>query len=142
MPTFERKVMCDECPFRAKALPGWLGPHSIADIEKVVQSDESFICHEEIEEMTVRGFTDAEILAEGQHCVGMLRYRNNMCKRSRDPEVSAVQTELQSVPDEPVIPMMKFREHHEKTISKEGVVMKPVKSGGIVKHKKPKRKSD
>jgi hypothetical protein len=113
MATFERKVMCDECPFRKASLRGWLGPHSIADIERVVQSDEPFICHEEIEEMAVRGYSDEEIIDEGQHCVGMLRYRNNMCKRSRDPEVSKVQVELRDIPDEDVISAGKFREHHD-----------------------------
>jgi hypothetical protein len=32
MATFERKVMCNECPFHANALKGWLGPHSVDDI--------------------------------------------------------------------------------------------------------------
>jgi len=114
MPTFERKVMCDECPFRKAALPGWLGPHSIEDIEKVVHSEEPFICHEEIEELSVRGLESEEIEQEGQHCVGMLRYRNAMCKRSRDEETAQAQMELKTVPDQDLIPPRKFREHHEK----------------------------
>jgi hypothetical protein len=116
MPTFDRKVMCDECPFRKAALPGWIGPHSIEDIEKVVHSEEPFICHESIEEMMVRGYEGEEIEEHGQHCVGMLRYRNAMCKRSRDPETAQAQLDLKSVPDEPMIPATKFREHHEKPL--------------------------
>lgn len=116
MPTFERKVMCEECPFRKKALPGWLGPHSIETIEKVVQSDEPFICHMSIAEAIESGMEDGDeqIEEEGQHCVGMLRYRNAMCKKSRDPQVARVQNELREIPDVPVIEARKFREHHEK----------------------------
>jgi len=113
MSTFERKVMCDECPFRANSLKGWLGPHSIKDIKKIVQSDAIFICHEEIEEMNFRGFRDKEIIEKGQHCIGILRYRNSVCKRSRDKETSQVQDDLKTVPDQDVIPPNKLLEHHD-----------------------------
>ena len=145
MPTFERKTMCDECPFRKKSLPGWLGPHSIDDIEKVVQSDEPFICHKSIAEMIESGIPegDPQLEEEGEHCVGMLRYRNAMCKRSRDPETAQAQTEIRSVDDVPVIEARKFREHHEKLPSlQEGIVMKPIRKDGFVKHKPRKPKKD
>lgn len=140
MPKFERKVMCGECPFRKKAPAGWLGPHSIEDIEMVVHSEEPFICHESIEEMMGRGYEGEQIEEHGQHCVGMLRYRNSMCKLSRDPQTAQAQTELRTVPDQALIPPRKFREHHEKTpIISEGIVMKPVGEPFPVKHK---RKTD
>mgnify|MGYP003476492723 CR=1 FL=1 len=88
-------------------------PKALEDIEKVVHSEEPFICHESIEEMMVRGHDGKEIEEHGQHCVGILRYRNNVCKRSRDPEISQVQTELKSIPDQSVIPGNQFRKHHE-----------------------------
>lgn len=114
MPTYQRKVMCDECPFRSKALPGWLGPHTIQDMEKIIHSEQPFICHKSIDEMIEDG-QEEHIHDEGQHCVGILRYRNAVCKLGRDPEVFQVQKELKNVPDQPVIESMKFREHHEKS---------------------------
>lgn len=149
MPNFERKVMCDECPFRKKALRGWLGPHSIEDIEKVVHSEEPFICHKSIAEMIHEGIPegDPQLEVQGQHCVGMLRYRTAVCKLSRDPEVYQVQQELKTVLDQSLIAPFKFREHHEKLPFEEkaveGIMIRPVdKTVFPVKHKPVSRKSD
>ena len=112
MPTFERKKMCSECPFRQKSIKGWLGPWTAEEVEKMVRHDGVFICHTEISEMMEEGYSEDEIQETGQHCVGMLRYRNTTCKLSADPETYAAQIELRQIEDEKLIPPHKFVEHH------------------------------
>ncbi len=117
MPVYNRKKMCAECPFSAKSIPGWLGPWSIEDFENFLKFDGTFICHMDVERL--HGEEDAEdhvfdeeVEKLGQHCVGMLRYMNSMCKLSRDPEKAAAQNVIRETPDKPVIQVPNFREHH------------------------------
>lgn len=113
MPTFERKTMCSECPFRQKAPAGWLGPYTIKDIEEMIQYDQGLVCHVSVKELSDEGLDETEIEEAGQHCVGMLRYMSNMCRLSRDPATIQAQRALKEVKDQAVIPPWKFREHHE-----------------------------
>ena len=113
MPVYERKKMCDDCPFRAKSLQGWLGPYTVDDFEKIIHSETGMICHTAIDDMKVKGYEDDEIEEYGQHCIGMFRYRNNVCKTSRDSVIEAYQDSLKKVKDEPVIGAFEFRKHHE-----------------------------
>jgi hypothetical protein len=124
MPTYKRTKMCSECPFRANAPRGWLGPLAVDDLEDAVHGPRIagtnlhygdigvLICHKEIDKLKRRGRNPSQIAAEGQQCVGMLRYANACLKDSRVREVSDFQTKLLDVPDQPVIPAGKLREHH------------------------------
>jgi hypothetical protein len=114
MATCERKVMCAECPFRRNAAPGWLGPWTPKQINQIAESDEDFICHKSVEALAAEGLSDIEIDTFGQHCVGMLRYRNTLAKLSRDPQVARWQRELREVPDQPVLAARTFMSHHER----------------------------
>lgn len=120
MPIYERCQMCAECPFRANAPSGWLGPWSIGDVEEMLQGDSTFICHTEVAEMKGdnEDIEDDIIAEEGQHCVGFLRYMSSLCKLSRDPDKAAAQRELKTVPDLAVIPAWQFRKHHEQMLAK------------------------
>lgn len=113
MPIFKRTKMCAECPFRKKAPPGWLGPWTVDEIEEFLRFDGDFICHVEVKKLQSKGMTPPEIEINGQHCVGMLRYMNGSCKRSRGPEKYQAQKKLEKIEDQPVIEPWKFREHHE-----------------------------
>jgi hypothetical protein len=119
MPTYKRKTMCDECPFRANAMRGWLGPLTVDDLEKTVHGPipgigdlGDMICHPEIKRLADRGLDQDEILEQGQMCVGMIRYANSVCKSARRPEMQAFQEAVSKVPDQPLIPPFKLREHH------------------------------
>jgi hypothetical protein len=128
MPVYERTKMCAECPFRAKAIKGWLGPLTIDDLEQSVHGVKiggafvgdlgEIVCHMEIDrmqdEMNEQGepIDDDRIAEEGQQCVGMIRYANSLCKRSRVREVRDFQATVKATPDEPTIPPFKLREHH------------------------------
>lgn len=113
MASFNRTKMCAECPFRKKAPAGWLGPWTIAEMEEFYQFDGDFICHVEVKQLQDNGLSEEEIDEQGEHCVGMLRYMNGSCKRSRDPEKFAAQKGLEKIKDQPVIEPWKFRQHHE-----------------------------
>lgn len=113
MPTYKRRVMCAECPFRANAIKGWLGPSTPEQVNAATRSEEPYICHVSMNALVAKGEDSPEELEElGQHCVGMARYRSSICKSSRDPEAFAFQQAVKTVPDKPVIPANKFLEHH------------------------------
>ena len=114
MPSYRRKKMCKECPFRASAPSGWLGPWTIDEIEQIVQFDVNLICHVAVANKQKRGLSNHEIGETGQHCVGMLRYMNSMCKLSRDPDKMNAQQKVRTVDDIPVIAPNGFRNHHMK----------------------------
>lgn len=112
MANYRSTKMCDQCPFRLASPRGWLGPWTVDQLEAVVHSEAEFICHKSIDVLHSKNRTDDEILARGKHCVGMLRYRNAVLKQSRDPKQAAAQDALRQIPDQPVIPAFKLREHH------------------------------
>lgn len=114
MTTFNRMVMCAECPFREQAAPGWLGPWTIEEFEEFINSDNDLLCHVDYGQRKEAGQPQAKIEAEGQHCIGILRYRSSMCKLSRHADIAAIQTRLRSIKDQPLIPPWKFREHHDR----------------------------
>jgi hypothetical protein len=117
MPQYTQKKMCSECPFRACAIPGWLGPHTPEHFHQMIHTTESlFICHTHVDKMVDAGLTEEEQEESGQHCVGMLRYMNSVIRTSRDPERSKRQIELKKIPDQPLIAPFKFREYHENSI--------------------------
>ncbi len=116
MTVFKRNKTCNECPFRADALPGWLGPLTIDEIETMVREDHDLVCHMDINRLMKKGLNEDQIAITGQHCVGLLRYMNSVCKLSRDPEKSAAQKLIRTIPDRPMIAAFKFREHHEQSL--------------------------
>lgn len=124
MPTYKRKTMCHECPFRACAPRGWLGPMTVDDLESTIHGPEMapgvhvgdlgvMICHVSIDELRRQGVTDdAETEEKGQYCVGAARYANSVLKSAHNHELHAFQQALKSVPDQPLITPFKLREYH------------------------------
>lgn len=37
--------LCKECPFSKQALKGWLGPHTVDEIHKMMSDEYPFTCH-------------------------------------------------------------------------------------------------
>lgn len=118
MPSYARNKMCGECPFRADAAPGWLGPWSAEEIEEIVLTDQNFICHTDIDRMKEDGIDIDDPLEKdiamdlGQHCVGAMRYMNQHFKLSRDKKKAEAQQRLKAQQDQDVIPARKFVEYH------------------------------
>lgn len=164
MPVYERLKMCKECPFRANAPPGWLGPLTVDDLLQTVHGPYipgtkvhvgdigHMICHVDIARLAAKGLDDDQILEQGQQCVGAIRYANSACKDARDPEVLDFQERVAATPDQPVIPARMLREYHEsgalhmakaakKPAKKKTAKKKPTKKGmdrGVSHPKKAK----
>lgn len=118
MTQYTQTRMCSECPFRANAIPGWLGPHTVEHFHQMIHTTEThFICHVDVDRMVREGFTEKEQEEHGQHCVGMLRYMNTVIRYSRDPERAQRQDELKAFEDQPLIPPFKFAEYHKVSIT-------------------------
>jgi hypothetical protein len=127
MPVFKRKKMCDECPFRADAVRGWLGPLTVDDLMKFVHGPTEIvpgsyvgdvgelICHKDIARLQDAGAEGEEISERGNMCVGMIRYTNSVMKEARDPDVRAFQHACKKVKDDPVIPQFRLKEYHTLT---------------------------
>lgn len=117
--------MCHECPFRAAAPPGWLGPLTIDDLEDACHGPKipgteyrsgdvgTLICHVDVSQRMARDQDEDEIELMGQQCVGMIRYVNGCLKRAHDPEVATFQDRLEEIEDKPVIAPRQLRAHHE-----------------------------
>ena len=114
MTAFTQSKMCKECPFRAKAPAGWLGPWEVEQIHMLIHTtEEHFICHTSIDRMKEKGKSDGEIQDKGQHCVGMLRYMNTVFRQSRDPDRYKAQLRLSKIDDQALIPPFQFRQYHQ-----------------------------
>lgn len=112
MPTYKRQTMCDECPFRATAPAGWLGPYTVQQMHDIVHKEGDLICHKDVARLAKKGASKRKVEVAGQHCVGMLRYRSSVCKRGHDATQLAAQDALEVVPDQPTIPPFQFDNYH------------------------------
>lgn len=127
MPVYKRTKMCAECPFRADAPRGWLGPLTVEDLMKTVHGPTKIgsgyvgdvgdlVCHMDLAHLP-KELTPEQIIEQGQMCVGMVRYTNSVFKRSRRPELEAFQDLLETVKDVPTIPRWKLEEYHTLTMA-------------------------
>jgi hypothetical protein len=112
MPKYNQKKMCSDCPFRKKSIKGWLGPWTAEELQNMIHGENTFICHQEINDMS-ETYSKEEIEEDGEHCVGFLRYRNQVCKRSRDQNQLARQDELKEIDDQEVLGAFQLVDHHK-----------------------------
>lgn len=98
-----RDTPCTECPWRRISAPGWLGPYTAEQWFRLAHSDEPIACH-----LTI--VTDGEWEDGTMQCAGAARYRANVAKQPRDPQVASGPVDRDTVfarPDE-------FLAHHTK----------------------------
>lgn len=89
---FDKTTPCNECPFRKKSIPGWLGGGGPEDFVGDTMNDALMPCH------TDKGFIKARDLPHTeeqfakalqsdkvQHCAGARIFFKNQCKQSRNP---------------------------------------------------------
>lgn len=104
--------MCEQCPFRADAPRGWLGPHSPAQLNKIIHGETPFACH--VDRQRFLDDVEVDVVVAGvEHCVGIMRYRDSVCKRPRDRDAALRQDLVADLPDDPIIPPFQFVAHHE-----------------------------
>ena len=93
---------CNDCPWRRKALPGWLGPFYAEQWVALAHSEEPIACHQTIEvedDWTQPGL---------RQCAGAATYRSNVAKRPRNPQVALRPVDRDRVFSGP----SEFTEHH------------------------------
>jgi len=102
LPTVKHKTPCNECPFRRKAAPGWLGGGTVESWHaNLVFGDTAFICH------------TGERKGKRYFCAGsMIHYRNQL-KTPRDPEFAAMVLKYSKDVEHVFQWPHEFKQHHE-----------------------------
>lgn len=85
---------CSDCPWRRKAIKGWLGSLSPEDWIQAAHGEAYVDCHTRI----------------GVQCAGAATYRANLCKRPRNPCILRLPPDRKAVFANPA----EFLEHHKR----------------------------
>ena len=88
----QHRKPCEDCPFRRKSIPGWLGGYSPDQFLQMAHGETKYNCHS----------------VGNQQCAGMAIYRANICKIPRDKTILVLpkNKDVFSWPTE-------FKEHHK-----------------------------
>lgn len=104
---------CNECPFRRKSAPGWLGPWEPEQLLAALDY-EPFPCHQTIQDVGL-SFEDENL----QSCAGAAIFFNNSIKMSRQRGMAEHQKLLKEIPDEVKQSVFtrphEFIEHHTRS---------------------------
>lgn len=77
------KKPCNQCPFRKKSLPGWLGDASPEQFMATVMQDHEMPCHSTVDYSDPR-WRRSLSTKKVSYCKGSLIFFANICKLSRD----------------------------------------------------------
>lgn len=90
--------VCNDCPFRRKSMPGWLGHSSPEGFIDCIQRDEPLPCHQTID------YDDEHWLAKwmqqrdtGKMCAGSLVFMANKLQRSHTPGFPTMEKDTTNV---------------------------------------------
>lgn len=102
---------CRECPFRRKALKGWLGPDSPREVWAKVHSDSpaGYPCHMDVAKASDEDLTDPDSV---EQCVGALVHAKKTCKQYSDKWRQAASDALAAIVPAKGILGIEFMEHH------------------------------
>ncbi len=89
----ELKKPCNQCPFRLKAVAGWLGPWRPEEIVEHLPYGE-FPCH-----CTIKGPNMASDDPRLKSCAGAAMFLNNQMQLSRAPNLMMHQQLLRDLPE-------------------------------------------
>lgn len=107
---YDLKKPCNECPFRKKSLPGWLGPWKPREILQSIAVN-PFPCHRTIRHNEQR-YEDDTL----QSCAGMALFLNNNLEKSRDTSNAihqwAVRNADTSIKNSVFLNTLEFMDHH------------------------------
>lgn len=113
---------CNECPFRRKSLPGYVGGHT--DASEIIDYGHEgirFPCHMAVTSLTEE-FKDDEGMdeedafnratEEAPVCAGSIAFMNNSAKMSQDPKLKALQDQIGKRADVFNWPQEMMKHHH------------------------------
>ena len=78
------KAPCSDCPFRRKAMPGWLGAANPQSFITAISMEQPLPCHQTIDYTNPDWKVQWEAQKVGNICAGALIMSANMCKLPRD----------------------------------------------------------
>lgn len=100
---------CNECPFRRKSLPGWLGSNDPKSFAILANRDGHFPCHK----------TMGKGRAKELQCAGRAILYANQCKVARDNSVPRLPPDRENVLGN----IFEFAKHHEIELTMEEIVL-------------------
>lgn len=102
----QHTVPCHDCPFKADAVPGWLGGYTPAEYTRLALGDEDINCH-----------ALALVRGEPLKCAGHSIFRANVCKMPR-PMPGVKRLTLKA--DKKNVLGFNFKTYHEQKLEKCG----------------------
>lgn len=112
------KKVCNQCPFKNNSIKGWLGSHTIQDIQLSLQFELLYSCHKQ---RTNNEELNKKLVEEGKHkiCRGFLISASKSCKLfGQNPftgsELKRLQNELEisKEENETILNKWEFQKHH------------------------------
>lgn len=91
------KQPCSDCPFRRKAMPGWLGAGSPESFLDCMQRDEPLPCHQTIDYDDPRWLEKWSAQEDGSICAGALIFMANKMQRPRSREFPTMPSDKDAV---------------------------------------------
>lgn len=88
---------CSDCPFRRKAMAGWLGAGSPESFIDCINRDDILPCHQTIDYTDPAWKEKWVAQTSGNACAGALIMTANMCKRPRDPTFPKMESDEATV---------------------------------------------
>ncbi len=105
----QHKKACKECPWRKKALQGWLGSNTPQEWLEMAHGESKVSCHTLGNKLLTPESRDRyEGNKEEPQCAGMAIYRRNMCKIPKDKELLVLPADRETIFSNP----MEFLKHH------------------------------
>lgn len=114
------KKICNACPFSNSSLNGWLGSHTIEEIQDCMSREGLFSCHKTRGEDAMKNL---EMIISGEQpiCRGYIISSIISCKQfgsniNYGDELLRLQKENPPTPEEreKIMPIWEFKEHHSK----------------------------
>lgn len=91
------KAPCNDCPFRKKAMPGWLGAASPQDFIDSILHEDPLPCHQTINYDDPDWKAKWESAKTGKMCAGALIHSANIAKAPRDPAFPRMPADRETV---------------------------------------------
>ncbi len=76
---------CNQCPFRRKSLPGYLGTASTSQFISSTMMDEPMPCHQTVDYEDPNWKDQLRVEGSAHYCAGAAVFFANICKETRDP---------------------------------------------------------
>ena len=111
------KKVCKECPFSENSAPGWLGEHTVEEVQESIQFERLFSCH--LQRTEFADINQEEMESGVQNiCRGFVISASKSCKRfgqnpSNGEELLKLQQRISKKEHEGILNKWDFKKHHQ-----------------------------